>query len=154
MAHRVTHTRLVPASVEAVLDVALTVEDVLYWFPLPLEAVEVPENGRLEAGESCVADALLIGRGLRTEITVLQADAAAYRLCAAGPLRLEVDAVLSTAPGGCWIEATIEARSGGGLEGRVLLAASRPLLSPGLRRALDRIAELAAAREPGLANAA
>lgn len=153
MAHRVTHAREVAASVEAVLDVALTVEDIATWFPLPLEAVEVPEDGRLEAGESCVADALLMGRRLRTRIAVLEADTSRYRLSAIGPVGFEVDATLTPTPGGCRIEVTIEARSGGGLEGRLLEAASRPLLSPGLRRGLDRIAELAVGRETDLAPA-
>jgi len=154
MAHRVTHTRQVPASVEAVLEVALSVGDIVYWFPLPLEAVEVPPDGRLEAGESCVADALLVGRRLRTRIAILEADSARYQLSATGPLRFAVDAVLTPNPAGCLIEATIETRSGGGLEGRVLEAASRPLLSPGLRRALDRIAELAVGRESGIEHVA
>lgn len=153
MAHRVTHAREVSASVEAVLDVALTVDDVMHWFPLPLEAVEVPEDGRLEPGESCVADAHVAGRRLRTRITILEADVSRYRLSAVGPLGFEVDAELIPAPGGCRIEATIEARSGGGLEGRLLEAASRPLLTPGLRRALDRIAALAVARESDLTPA-
>ena len=132
---------------------ALTVEDIATWFPLPLEAVEVPEDGRLEAGESCVADALLMGRRLRTRIAVLEADTSRYRLSAIGPMGFEVDAALTPTPGGCRIEATIAARSGGGLEGRLLEAASRPLLSPGLRRGLDRIAELAVGRETDLARA-
>jgi len=149
MAHRATHSAHVPASVGAVLDVALTVEDIVRWFPLPLEAVEVPEDGRLRAGESCRADALLVGRRLRTRITVVQADEARYRLSAVGPLRFEVDAALTPRAGGCHVEATIETRSGGGLEGRVLEAASRPLLAPGLRRALARVAELAVARDSG-----
>ena len=153
MGHRVTHARQVPAPVEAVLDVALTVEDIAAWFPLPLEAVDVPADGRLEAGESCVADALLVGRRLRTRITIVEADTSRYRLSAVGPMGFEVDATLTPTAGGCRIEATIEARSGGGLEGRLLEAAARPLLSPGLRRGLDRIAELAAGREPDLAKA-
>lgn len=153
MAHRVQHQRHAPASVEAVLDVALTVEDVLHWFPVPLEAVDVPASGRLAAGEGCVADALLAGRRLRTRITILEADASRYRLSAVGPLRFEVDAALRPDVGGCWIDATIETRSGGGLEGRLLEAASRPLLGPGLRRGLKRIAELAVERDSGRAAA-
>lgn len=153
MAHSSSHVRHVPASVEAVLDVALTAEDVLDWFPVPLEAVEVPASGRLAAGDSCVADALLAGRRLRTRITVLEADAARYRLSAVGPLRFEVDATLTSDLGGCRVDARIETRSGGGLEGRVLEAASRPLLGPGLRRGLNRIAELAVARDAGRTTA-
>lgn len=153
MAHRVQHARQVPASVEAVLDVALTVEDVLHWFPVPLEAVDVPPSGRLSAGESCVADALLAGRRLRTRITILEADATRYRLSAVGPLCFDVDAALASDGGGCRIDATIETRSGGGLEGRLLEAASRPLLGPGLQRGLRRIGELAVARAPGRAAA-
>jgi len=151
MAHRSAESIDVAAPVEAVLDVALTVDDVLYWFPLPLEAVEVPADGRLAAGDSAVADVVLVGRHLRTRIAVLEADGSRYRLSATGPLDFTVDARLEATPGGCRIEAEIETRSGGGLEGRVLVTASRPLLGPGLRRALDRISERAAARAAGLA---
>lgn len=147
MAHRVTASQDVAASIEAVLDVALTADDVIAWFPLPLEAVELPEGGRLDAGESCLADATVIGRRLRTRITILEADATRFRLSATGPLRLAVDARLESTPGGCRIHAEAETRSGGGLEGRMLEAASHPLLATGLRRALARIAELAAGRD-------
>ena len=153
MAHSSTHSRHVPASVGAVLDVALTPEDVLAWFPVPLEAVDVPASGRLVAGESCVADALLAGRRLRTRITILEANAERYRLSAVGPLKFEIDATLHPDLGGCRIDARIETRSGGGLEGRLLEAASRPLLGPGLRRGLNRIAELAVARDAGRTTA-
>jgi len=148
MAHRSSHAKLVRAPVAAVLDVALTVEDVVRWFPVPLEAVAVPPSGRLDPGESCVADAVLVGRRLRTRIAILEADARRYRLRADGPLRFEVDARLTAVGAATRIEATIQSRSGGGLEGRILEAASRPLLAPGLRRALERIEELAAARDP------
>ena len=145
MAYRVSASQDVAASIEAVLDVALTADDVISWFPLPLEAVELPDDGRLDAGESCVADATVLGRRLRTRITILDADAARFRLSATGRLCLGVDARLEQTPGGCRIHAEAETRSGGGLEGRMLEAASHPLLATGLRRALARIAELAAA---------
>lgn len=147
MAHRVTGTQDVAASIGAVLDVALTVDDVLAWFPLPLHAVDVPEHGRMEAGQSCEAEAMVAGRRFRTRITILEADANRFRLSSTGSLCLAVDARLEPIPEGCRIEAVVETRSGGGLEGRVLEAASRPLLGTGLRRALGRIAELAPARD-------
>lgn len=146
MPHRASASFEVAAPVEVVLDVALTVDDMVQWFPLPIEAVDPPGDGRLHPGDSCLADNVLAGRRLRTRIEVLEAGETRYRLAATGPLCFTVTAELTARPGGCAIEATVQVRSGGGLSGRVLEGACRPLLGAGLRQALERLARLAEAR--------
>jgi hypothetical protein len=149
MAHRATATIEVEASIETVLDVALTVEDMIEWFPLPVEAVDAPSSGRLAVGDACTAGNTLAGRRIETRIEVRRADLERYALAATGPLNFTVEAELTETPAGCRIDASVEARSGGGLKGRVLDAACGPLLGPGIRHALASLAELAAAREAG-----
>ena len=87
MGHRATASHAVAASVETVLDVALTVEDMVRWFPLPIQAVDAPEDGRLRPGDVCQADSVLAGRRLRATIEVLEASTTRYELLATGPLR-------------------------------------------------------------------
>lgn len=140
------------ASVDTVLDVALTVEDIVRWFPLPIEAVDPPGDGRLRVGGSCLAESVLAGRRLQARIDVLDADATHYRLTATGPVCFTVTAYLTATREGCRVDASVEARSGGGLTGRVLEGACRPLLGTGLRQALERIARLAEGRPALIAN--
>lgn len=148
MAHRASATVQVAATADVVLDVALTVDDMVRWFPLPIEPVDPPEGGRLHPGDSCLAENVLAGQRIRTRIEVLEADERRYRLAATGPLCFIVTADLTETPGGCRIDAAVESRSGGGIAGRLLDGACRPLLSTGLRQALDRLARLAEARRP------
>ena len=148
MAHRALASRIVAAPSEVVLDVALTVDDMVRWFPLPIEAVDPPEDGRLHVGESCLAESVLAGRRLHTRIEVIEAGETRYELAALGPLRFIVTADLVSRIDGCEIHACVEALSGGGLTGRVLEAACRPLLGTGLRQALERLARIAEARPP------
>ncbi|MBA2516436.1 MAG: SRPBCC family protein [Solirubrobacterales bacterium] len=148
MGHTASATTQVAATVDAVLDVALTVDDMVRWFPLPIHPVDPPEDGRLRVGDACLAESALAGRRLRTRIEVLEADETNYRLAATGPVCFTVTADLAATSRGCSISASVEARSGGGLTGRVLEGACRPLLGTGLRQALDRLARLAEARRP------
>lgn len=148
MGHTASATIEVAAPIATVLDVALTVDDMERWFPLPIQAVDPPELGRLHVGDSCVAESVLAGRRLRTRIEVLEADETAYKLAATGPVCFTVTAGLTATSGGCVIAASVEARSGGGLTGRVLEGACRPLLGAGLRQALERLSRLAEARRP------
>lgn len=146
MGHRASASTEVAAAVDAVLDVALTVDDMVRWFPLHIEPVEPPADGRLEVGGSYLAESHFAGRVLRTTIKVIEADAERYRLAATGPVCFTVTAGLTPTPGGCAIDASVEARSGGGLTGRVLEGACRPLLGTGLRQALERLGRIAEAR--------
>jgi hypothetical protein len=148
MPHSATASIETRADVDTVLDVGLTVEDMIDWFPLPIEAVEAPPDGRLVVGDLCRAGNTLAGRRIETTIEVLQADRERYALSATGPLDFTVVAELTPSPSGCRIDARIEARSSGGVKGRVLEAACRPLLGPGIRHALQRIADLAEGRHP------
>lgn len=147
MAHSAATALEIAAAADAVLAVALTVEDMVRWFPLPIEAIDPPASGRLCVGDSCLAETVFVGRRLQTWIEVLQADEARYRLAATGPVCFTVTAELTATPDGCLINASVEARSGGGFTGRALEGACRPLLGAGLRQALERLAQLAEAEE-------
>lgn len=150
MPHHASASLEVAAAPDVVLDVALTVDDMVRWFPLPIEAVDQPAGGRLLAGDSCSAESVLVGRRLRARIDVLEADESRYRLGATGPVCFTVTADFTATPGGCRVDATVEARSGGGVSGRVLEGACRPLLGAGLRQALERLGRLAETRRPAI----
>ena len=144
MAHRASGTVEINAPLARVLEVACTQADMLAWFPLPLEVTDGPDRERLKAGDVVRAQGRLAGKTIRSEITLVHADADGYLISARGPLNFRVSAELTALDATrTRVDARIEVSSGGGLGGRLMYATAGPLVSPGLGMALRSLARIA-----------
>jgi Polyketide cyclase / dehydrase and lipid transport len=140
------HTVSAAAHPARVLAVATTAGDMAAWFPLPVELDGVPPERRFDVGESHDVHVRLAGHGFAARVTLEAASEQGYVLAAHGALDMVISGALAPHPRGCEVRARIEVR-GRGLRGRVLEAAARPLIGPGLHRALTELCVLAETRE-------
>lgn len=125
-------------SPQEVLDLLTAPGAIARWSPVPFELVDF-DHARLSAGDRVRVSGELAGR--RAEFVVVVTDAGDDRLAltATGPIRLDVEYVVSPAGHGSRVRGRIGV-SGGGLFGRLLARATDALLAGGaLRVAMDRI---------------
>jgi hypothetical protein len=137
----------------AVLDLLTEPSAIARWSPLPFTLVGFT-GARLRAGDRVRVRGDLAGRGAEFLVQVEEAGDGRLSLTADGPIRIDVEYVVSAAPSGSSLRASIGV-AGTGLLGRILARATDALLAAGaLRAALERIAsefEPAAELEPALA---
>lgn len=143
MAHFTARTT-VTALPEQVLGVLTDPEEIRSWSPIPFEVEEL-DGLRLEAGSIARVSGSLAGRRVGFEVDVRAADVDGLQLTAAGPISIDVLYALEPVDEGSEVTASIGVRSGSGLTGRVLAAATNALLKGGaLELATRRIARAAA----------
>lgn len=113
------------------------------WAPM---AFEVEDGvGRLQAGTRTRVSGRLAGRRVGFDVEVHAAEAGRLKLSAHGPVVMDVDYALSTAPCGSEVTASISVRPGRGLLASLVAGATAGLLEAGaLNVAIDRIAREAA----------
>ena len=140
------HTVVAAAQPARVLAVGTTAGDMAAWFPLPVELDDVAPDRRFDVGESHEVHVRLAGHGFAAQVRLDAASERGYRLSAHGALDMVIAAAITPTTAGSEVQARIEVR-GRGLRGRVLEAAARPLIGPGLHRALNEIRVLAETRE-------
>lgn len=138
--HQVRQSEIVQASPQEILDVVLTAEHLDQWWPLP---ITVNASGRLHAGDSCQVRTDLPAHAIDAEIRVIRADDDGFYVEAFGPLNFRVDVTFCPIDQGLRVDIHAQARSGGGLKGRLLMVAAAPLMGPGLHRAVSGIKRLA-----------
>ena len=126
------------AAPEAVLDLLTAPRAIACWSPVPFELVDF-DHARLSAGDRVRVCGELAGRRVEFMVDVIDAGDDRLALTATGPIRLDVEYVVSPAGRGSRVRGCIGV-SGGGLLGRLLARATDALLAGGaLRIALDRI---------------
>jgi Polyketide cyclase / dehydrase and lipid transport len=140
------HTVTAAAQPARLLAVATTAGDMAAWFPLHVDLDDVPLDRRFAVGESHHVHVRLAGHAFAARVELVAASEHGYELAAHGVLDMVISAEVEPHPRGCAIVARIEVR-GRGLRGRILETAARPLIGPGLHRALDELCVLAETRE-------
>jgi hypothetical protein len=146
MALHAEHAVTAAAQPERVLAVATTAGDMAAWFPLPIDLDDVSPDRRFDVGESHEVHVRLAGHGFAARVELVAASEHGYELAAHGALDMVISGDVEPHPRGAEIAARVEIR-GRGLRGRVLEAAARPLIGPGLHRALHELCVLAETRE-------
>jgi hypothetical protein len=113
-------------------------EEIARWAPIPFEVTEL-DTERLVAGSRARVRGGLAGRSLEFDVEVFEADDGRLSLVASGPISIDVQYVLTPAPNGSEVRASVSVQ-GSGLMGRLLAQATDALLAAGaLQTAVNRI---------------
>jgi hypothetical protein len=129
---------------DEVLDLLTEPDSIRRWAPIPFE-VEDLDGERLSAGSVARVRGGLAGRNVSFDVEVFEADDGRLSLVATGPITLDVEYLVSAAPAGSEVQASVSVSGGKGLVGRVLARATDALLAAGaLDTAVGRL-------EPALA---
>ena len=138
-----THTTVTGLPYE-VLDLLTEPDAIRRWAPIPFEVREL-DGERLTAGSLARVRGGLAGRNLEFEVEVLEAEDGKLSLVATGPMTLDVEYLVSPAPAGSEVRASVSVSNGDGFMGRLLARATDALLAGGaLDTAVGRL-------EPALA---
>ena len=138
-----THTT-VTGLPDEVLDLLTEPDAIRRWAPIPFEVREL-DGERLTAGSLARVRGGLAGRNLEFEVEVLEAEDGKLSLVATGPMTLDVEYLVSPAPAGSEVRASVSVSEGDGFMGRLLARATDALLAGGaLDSAVGRL-------EPALA---
>jgi polyketide cyclase/dehydrase/lipid transport protein len=123
---------------DAVLDLLTAPRAIERWSPIPFKVLDL-DHARLGAGDRVRVCGALASRSVEFLVNVAEAQDGRLSLTATGPIRIDVEYVVSPAAGGSNLRARIGV-AGSGLLGRVLARATDALLAAGaLRAAVDRI---------------
>jgi hypothetical protein len=123
---------------EAVLELLTEPGAIARWSPVPFQVLGC-DHARLCAGDRVRVCGMLAGRSIEFRVHVAEAQGGRLSLTATGPIRIDVEYVVSADACGSRLRACIGV-AGSGLAGRLLARATDALLAAGaLRAALDRI---------------
>ena len=140
---------------DEVLDLLTEPDSIRRWAPIPFDVEALrgdPSRGtsrgdgeRLSAGSIARVRGGLAGRKVSFDVEVFEADDGRLSLVATGPITLDVEYLVSPAPAGSEVQASVSVSGGKGIVGRVLARATDALLAAGaLDTAVGRL-------EPALA---